>query len=180
MRQRPVSNLSNLPYWTYFAAKNAKSALQIWYFQKKVVYLQPKVQRRGIEGGKCPLSEGQNLTQTPQSWLSRHIRKAFIALCSDVFETSQLSKASSELSDDRCPTGYRLSLLCQFGYIFCVYVYAHTRTLKKTNTAQENIYIRRGLQRCRFKDAGNAKASKTWNDNSRAPRFFYILYRQIQ
>ena len=106
-------------------------------------------------------------------------KRRLLTLCSDVFETSQLSKASSGLSNDRCPTGYRLSLLCQFGYIFCVYVYAHTRTLKKTNTAQENIYIRRGLQRCRFKDAGNAKASKTWNDNNRTPRFFYMPISRI-
>ena len=43
--------------------------------------------------------------------------------------------------------------------------------------AREYIYIRRGLQRCRFKDAGNAKASKTWNDNRRTPRFFYMPQR---
>ena len=52
-------------------------------FQKKVVSLPSKVQRRGLEGGICPISESQMLTQRPQSWLSRHIKKAFIALCSD-------------------------------------------------------------------------------------------------
>ena len=101
-------------------------------------------------------------------------KRRLLTLCSDVFETSQLSKASSGLSNDRCPTGYRLSLLCQFGYFLCVYVLCAYAYLKKTNTAQENIYIRRGLQRCRFKDAGNAKASKTWNDNSRTPRFLFM------
>ena len=33
--------------------------------QKNVVILWAKVQRRGLEGGKCPLSESQCLTQDP-------------------------------------------------------------------------------------------------------------------
>ena len=38
----------------------------------------------------------------------------------------------------------RLSLLCLFWYVFCVYAYAHTRTL---NDEHESIfYIRRGLR----------------------------------
>ena len=56
-------------------------------FQKKVVSLPSKVQRRGLEGGMCPISESQMLTQRPQSWLSRHIKKAFIALCSDALKS---------------------------------------------------------------------------------------------
>ena len=56
-------------------------------------------------------------------------KRRLLTLCSDVFETSQLSKASSGLSNDRCPTGYRLSLLCLLRYSICVYTYAHTRTL---------------------------------------------------
>ena len=76
-------------------------------------------------------------------------------------------------SNDRCPTGYRLSLLCLFWYVFCVYTYAHTRTLTKNST--ENVYIRRGLRVVSSNVQGNAKTSKSWNDSSRNPRFFCIL-----
>ena len=56
-------------------------------------------------------------------------KRRLLTLCSGVFETSQLSKASSGLSNDRCPTGYRLSLLCQSWYATCAYAYAHACTL---------------------------------------------------
>ena len=67
-------------------------------------------------------------------------------------------KILSELSNGRCPTGYRLSLLCQCWYVFCVYAYAHTRTLNYV--AREYIYIRRGLRVVGSIRLGNATASE--------------------
>ena len=95
-------------------------------YQKIVVYLHPQFHA----GDVCMSSAG----------VADIFKRRLLTLCSGVFETSQLSKASSGLSNDRCPTGYRLSLLCQFGYIFCAYVYAHTRTLKE-RTQHKSIFI---------------------------------------
>ena len=59
------------------------------------------------------------------------LKRRLLTLCSGVFETSQLSKASSGLSNDRCPTGYRLSLLCQIWLFFAyICVYAHVYSIK--------------------------------------------------
>jgi hypothetical protein len=86
-------------------------------------------------------------------WGSRHIKRRLLTLCSDVFETSQLSKASSGLSNDRCPTGYRLSLLCQFWLSSAhTYLYAHAITLSIYGT---RVYLYSAwasalsVQRCR-------------------------------
>mgnify|MGYP003435759325 CR=1 FL=1 len=105
------------------------------------------------------------------------LKRRLLTLCSDVFETSQLSKASSGLSNDRCPTGYRLSLLCLFWYSICVYAYAHTRTLNYSST--EIIYIRRGL-RVVVLSGRQCESLYQWNGNSRTPRFFICLFLKQQ
>ena len=86
-------------------------------------------------------------------WGSRHIKRRLLTLCSGVFETSQLSKASSGLSNDRCPTGYRLSLLCQIWLSFAyICVYAHVYSIKLNGT---RVYLYSAwasalsVQRCR-------------------------------
>ena len=56
------------------------------------------------------------------------LKRRLLTLCSDLLKLRNF-QVHSELSNDRCPTGYRLSLLCLFGYKLCVYTYAHTRTL---------------------------------------------------
>ena len=55
--------------------------------------------------------------QRPQSRLSRHIKKAFIALCSDGLKLRNFQRESG-LSNGRCPTGYRMSLLYLWGTHF--------------------------------------------------------------
>ena len=92
--------------------------------QKKVVSLPSKVQRRGLEGGRCPLSESQMLTQRPQSRLSRHIKKAFIALCSG------WQKSRKFLPDKNLAT---IDVLRDIDYPSCAYfgtpfAYMHMRT----------------------------------------------------
>ena len=71
------------------------------------------------------------------------LKRRLLALCSDALKSRKF-QSSSELSNDRCPTGYRLSLLCLYWYAICVYViYAHSYL---NYVAQEYIYIRRGLR----------------------------------
>ena len=80
---------------------------------------------------------------TSSAGIADILKRRLLALCSDALKSRKF-QSSSELSNDRCPTGYRLSLLCLFWYSICVYTYAHTRTLNYSST--ENVYIRRGLR----------------------------------
>ena len=79
---------------------------------------------------------------------SRHIKKAFITLCSD---TSKLRnfQVSSDLATIDVLRDIRLSLLCLFWYAFCVYAYAHARTLNY-EIAREYILYSAWASRCRF------------------------------
>ena len=94
--------------------------LHKWHFylviSKKCCIFAPAIPRRG-----CLHVIG---------WGSRHIKRRLLALCSDALKSRKF-QSSSELSNDRCPTGYRLSLLCLYWYAICVYAYTHTRTLTK-------------------------------------------------
>ena len=102
------------------------------------------------------------------------LKRRLLALCSDIMKLRNFPKHLQDLATIDVLRDIDYPSCANLGTSFA-YMYMRIRVpLKKTNTAQENIYIRRGLQRCRFKDAGNAKASKTWNDNSRTPRFFYM------
>ena len=59
--------------------------------EKNVVPLHPKAQRRGLEGGKCPLSESQkyhqisvkDLTKDPSRGFQDILKRRLLALCSD-------------------------------------------------------------------------------------------------
>ena len=145
----------------YFANELEK----LYYFsificisRKNVVYLHPQFHA----GDVCASSAG----------VADILKRRLLTLCSDSMKLRNFQLYAG-LSNGRCPTGYRLSSLCLLVLVcplrICVCAHAHLNYV-----AREYIYIRRGLQRCRFKDAGNAKASKTWNDNSRTPRFFYM------
>ena len=131
--------------------------MQIWYFQKKVVSLQPQT----CAGDVCTSSaEG-----------SRHIKRRLLALCSDALKSRKF-QSSSELSNDRCPTGYRLSLLCLFWYVLCVctctrYAYLNLRI------AQRMFIFGVGFA-LSFQDDGQCESLRAWNGNSRTPRFFYM------
>ena len=100
----------------------------------------------------------------------RHIKKAFISALFWLLGTSQLSRILSGLSNDRCPTGYRLSLLCLFWYMFGVYSYTHMCTL--TMWRESIFYIRRGLRVVSSIRLGNAKASESGTGKRQVPRFF--------
>ena len=51
---------------------------------KNVVSLHPKVQRRGLEGGRCPLSESQTICQIPSRGFQDIFKRRLLTLRSDV------------------------------------------------------------------------------------------------
>ena len=70
------------------------------------------------------------------------LKRRLLALCSDVLKSRKFH-AYTELSNDRCPTGYRLSLLSYLVCLLRIYLCA----LAYLNyVAREYIYIRRGLR----------------------------------
>ena len=98
---------------TLYTLHYKKSPQQSFLFGhvKKMLYICTAIPRRG-----CLHVIG---------WGSRHIKRRLLTLCSDVVKSRKFQKYSG-LSNDRCPTGYRLSLLCLFGTLFA-YSYARTR-----------------------------------------------------
>ena len=68
----------------------------------------------------------------------------------------------------------KLSLLCQLWYVFCVYTYAHTRTLT-TNIAREYILYSAWASRCRSNTMGNARASNRGTTTVGLHAFFICL-----
>ena len=74
------------------------------------------------------------------------------------------------LSNDRCPTGYRLSLCAYLVRLLRIYACAHAYL---NYVAREYIYIRRGLRVVVLLDR-QCEGLNVWNGNSRTPRFFYM------
>ena len=97
-----------------YARKIYKSIIFSCLIKKKSVPLHRETQRRDV----CASAEGF------ADILKRRLLRSVLT-----FQNVAVLEILSGLSNDRCPTGYRLSLLCLFWYVFCVYTYAHTRTL---------------------------------------------------
>ena len=95
-------------------------------------------------------------------WGSRHIKKAFITLCSDWQKSRKFRTKESGLSNDRCPRD--------------VYI-LYTRTFYLGVRA--HMYISAWASRCRFYSLRQCESLWQWNDNSRTPRFFVCLYTNI-
>ena len=98
-------------------------------YQKIVVYLRSQFHA----GDVCMSSAG----------VADIFKRRLLTLCSDVLKLRNLQLYAG-LSNGRCPTGYRLSLLCLFRYSICVLCICAHAYLKLCGT--ENIYIRRGLR----------------------------------
>ena len=79
----------------------------------------------------------------------------------------------SELSNGRCPTGYKMIPLVPLWYAICVYAYAHTRTL--TMMQHESILYSAWASRCRFYYSGQCEGLQSWNWQMQVSRFFYVL-----
>ena len=91
-------------------------------------------------------------------WVCRHIKKAFITLCSDWQKSRKFRTKESGLSNDRCPRD--------------VYI-LYTRTFYLGVRA--HMYISAWASRCRFYSLRQCESLWQWNDNSRTPRFFICL-----
>ena len=104
-----------------------------------------------------PLGKPNLVPNPPVVALKTYLKRRLLTLCSDVMKCRSFA-VSSELSNDRCPTEYRLSFLCLFWYVFCVYMHAHTCTLM-IMWHGSIFYIRRGLRVVGSKIQGNATAS---------------------
>ena len=113
-------------------------AFLFWYFQKKVVSLQPWT----CAGDVC-------IEILTINYLRRRVADIFkrrlLTLCSDSMELRNFQLYAG-LSNGRCPTGYRLSSLCLLVVVhllrICICAYAYLNL----KIAREYIYIRRGLR----------------------------------
>ena len=94
--------------------------------QKKVVSLPSKVQRRGLEGGRCPLSESQMLTQRPQSRLSRHIKRRLLR-----FVLTGRNLANFELKNQDLATIDVLGMCISCTRVPFIWVYARICTYRR-------------------------------------------------
>ena len=105
--------------------KSHQNAIFICIYAKIIVSLHPKAQRRGLEGGRCPLSESQTICQIPSHGFQDIFKRRLLTLCSGDLKLRNFHLYAG-LSNGRCPTGYRLSLLCLFGTSFA-YMRMRTR-----------------------------------------------------
>ena len=126
--------------------------------RKNVVYLHPQFHA----GDVCASSAG----------VADIFKRRLLTLCSGDLKLRNFHLYAG-LSNGRCPTGYRLSLMCLFWYRICVYAYAHTRTL--TMWHGEYLYSA-WTSALSVSYNGQCEGLKTWNDNSRTPRFFLYAY----
>ena len=141
-------------------------AFFFWYFQKKVVPLQPQT----CAGDVCTSSaEG-----------SRHIKRRLLALCSD-YQKSRKFQLCSGLSNDRCPTGYRLSksnisLCCSYAYAYAMYKVLSLGQLSILNCQMPIGIYSAWASRCRSNTMGNARASGSGTAIVGLHAFFICLF----
>ena len=82
-------------------------------------------------------------------------KRRLLALCSD-YQKSRKFQLCSGLSNGRCPTGYRLSLLCLLVRLLHIHICAHAYL---NYVAREYILYSAWASRCCSKLTGNARAS---------------------
>ena len=145
----------------YFANELEK----LYYFsificisRKNVVYLHPQFHA----GDVCASSAG----------VADIFKRRLLTLCSGDLKLRNFHLYAG-LSNGRCPTGYRLSLLCLFWYVFCVYAYTHTRTL--TMSHGEYILYSAWASRCQFYEIRQCESLKLWNWQKQVSRFFVCV-----
>ena len=110
-------------------------------YQKNVVYLRSQFHA----GDVCASSAG----------VADIFKRRLLALCSD-YQKSRKFQLCSGLSNGRCPTGYRLSLLCLLVRLLHIHICAHAYL---NYVAREYILYSAWASRCRSNTMGNARAS---------------------
>ena len=121
-----------------------------------------------------PLGKPKCLTKHPSRGFQDILKRRLLTLCSDDSKSRKFQLCSG-LSNGRCPTGYRLSLLCRLVLVHSlrIYVCAHAY-LNYVST--ESIYIRRGLRVVGLTQWAMREpriVERQWSD----PRFFYMPIR---
>ena len=93
--------------------------------QKKVVSLHPKVQRRGLEGGRCPpLGKPNRLTKHPSRGFQDIFKRRLLTLCSGLMKCRSFELMFQDLATVDVLRGMKYPLV-PFGTLMCT----HTRTL---------------------------------------------------
>ena len=88
---------------------------------------------------------------------SRHIKKAFITLCSD-YQKSRKFQLYAGLSNGRCPTGYKIIPLVPI-MVRILRIYVCEYAYLSWWVAREYILYSAWASRCRSRTMGNARAS---------------------
>ena len=107
---------------------------------------------------------------TSSAWVADIFKRRLLALCSDLMKCRKFQINVSELSNDRCPTGYRLSLLCLLVRLLHIHICAHAYLNYKV--ARECICIRRGLRVVSSNIKAMRQPHKVELAKWQVPRFF--------
>ena len=135
----------------------AKKIAIFLHLCKKCCTFAPESSTPGFRGREMsPLGKPTCLTEHPSRGFQDIFKRRLLTLCSDVVKSRKFQKYSG-LSNGRCPTGYRLSLLCLLVRLLHIHICAHAYLNLKI--AREYIYIRRGLRVVSSNISGNARAS---------------------
>ena len=145
------------------------------HISKKCCNFAVESPKSGFRGWEVfPLEKPTSLTKDPSRGFQDILKKAFITLCSDGLKLRNFQR-KSELSNGRCPTGYRMSLCAYWVRFLRIMLFMRACTLN--SIARKHFYIRRGLQRCLFYFLRQCEGLNPWNDNSRIHAFFYMPMR---
>ena len=110
---------------------------------KKCITFAPESPTPGFRGREVsPLGKPIYLTKHPSRGFQDILKRRLLALCSDSMKLRNFQLYAG-LSNDRCPTGYRLSLCAYLVRLLRIYACAHAYL---NYVAREYIYIRRGLR----------------------------------
>ncbi len=110
---------------------------------KKFTTFAPESPTPGFRGWEMsPLGKPTCLTKHPSRGFQDILKRRLLTLCSDGSKSRKFQLCSG-LSNDRCPTGYRLSLCAYLVRLLRIYACAHAYL---NYVARVYIYIRRGLR----------------------------------
>ena len=145
--------------------------------QKNVVTLQRETHRRDVCVNNCQLSTAicqlstvNNLGRVLQTYIGVYYALFWL------LETSQLSRILSELSNDRCPTGYRLSKYNL--YYMCARLHAYDfeviGTIVKVNCLLSIGIYSAWASRCQFDKIRQCDSLETWNWQMASSALFFV------
>ena len=97
------------------------------------------------------------------------LKRRLLALCSDSMKLRNFQLYAG-LSNDRCPTGYRLSLCAYLVRLLRIYACAHAYL----NYVARELFIFGVGFALSVSYNGQCEGLIEWNGNSRTPRFFYM------